>query len=391
MECGSRYTWTLTFSFLFLKIFIVLLSKYGANSVCINERETKKRIFHTLFSSVCFSHFDISLQRHHMCCLILISLFVLYVAYRIYQRDNPPPDVNPRGKYVLITGCDTGFGHQLAIELDEQGFNVLAGVYNKDNQSSLQNKLSSKATVFPLDITKSDEVDAAFKLVQEKTNTLHALVNNAGIDQDAPIDWMTLDFMRNMLEVNFFAQVQMVKTFLPLLITKRDSRVVNLCSVAGYLAAPTMSSYSASKYAFEAFSDCLRREMQPWGLRVSIIEPGFMRTPLIEGHVERMRKIWNESPVEIRRRWGQDYLEHILERRSNNFFIYLAEDPMKVVNALQHAVSNSQPSIRYRPGWQSSCFFFPFSMIPAAITDAFIYYSRGRNVTPDGVIRQIQS
>ena len=90
--------------------------------------------------------------------------------------------------------------------------------------------------------------------------------------------------MRKVMDVNFFGHVAMTKKFLPLLVAKRDSRVVNICSVAGYLTKPGMSSYSASKYALESFSDCLRREMAVWGLRVSIIEPGFMRTAIVEGH-----------------------------------------------------------------------------------------------------------
>ncbi|CAF4138518.1 unnamed protein product, partial [Adineta steineri] len=311
-----------------------------------------------------------------------------HTCYRLYQHLYLSKDINPNGKYVLITGCDTGFGHTLAIELDKQGFNVFAGIYNQENQISFQNKLSSRAIVFHLDITQSSHIDAAYKLVKEKTNTLHALVNNAGIDQDCLIDWITLDFMRKMMEVNFFGHVSMTKTFLPLLITKQDSRVVNLCSVAGYMVAPTMSSYCASKFAFEAFSDCLRREMHAWKLHVSIIEPGYMRTPIVEGHVETMKKLWNELPVDTKDRWGEDYLNNIVNKRSNNLFIYLAENPMKVVRALQHAVTNTHPNIRYRPGWQSSLIFFPLSMLPAWFADFILYYGLGANVTPAGVYKQ---
>jgi NAD(P)-dependent dehydrogenase (short-subunit alcohol dehydrogenase family) len=290
----------------------------------------------------------------------------------------------------LITGCDTGFGHTLAIELDKQGFNVFAGVYNQENQNSLQNKLSSSAIVFCLDITQPAHIEAAYKIVKEKTNTLHALVNNAGIDQDGLIDWITLDFMRKMMEVNFFGHVAMTKTFLPLLITKRNSRVINLCSVAGYLTAPSMSSYCASKFALESFSDCLRREMHPWGLYVSIIEPGYMRTPIIEGHIETMRNMWDKLPVDVKDRWGENYLKNLIRKRSNNIFIYLAENPIRVVRALQHAVANTVPHIRYRPGWQSSLLFFPLSMIPAWLTDFILDKGRGSNVTPAGVHQQLK-
>jgi NAD(P)-dependent dehydrogenase (short-subunit alcohol dehydrogenase family) len=322
--------------------------------------------------------------------LIIILLLIPYISYQLYQYFYPSPNIDPHGKYVLISGCDTGFGHTLAIELDKQGFNVLASVYNEENQISLKSKLSQHATVFCLDITQPTQIDAAYEIVKEKTNTLHALVNNAGIDQDGLIDWITLDFMRKMMEVNYFGHVAMTKKFLPLLLTKRGSRVINLCSVAGYLVAPSMSSYCATKFAFESFSDCLRREMHPWGLHVSIIEPSYMRTPIIEGHVQTMRKTWDELPIEVKERWGEDYLNNLMNKRSNNLFIHFAENPIRVVHALQHAVINTVPCIRYRPGWQSSLLFFPLSMIPAWITDFMMNKGRGPNVTPAGVYKQIK-
>lgn len=324
-----------------------------------------------------------------MCSIIIVCL-VLYLSYRVYQYLFPSPNIDPRGKYVLISGCDTGFGHLLAIELDKQGFNVLATVYNEKNQESLKNKLSANATVFPLDITQPSQIEEAYQIVKEKTNTLHALVNNAGIDQDGLIDWITLDFMRKMMEVNFFGHVAMTKKFLPLLITKRHSRVVNLCSVAGFLAPSSMSAYCASKFAFESFSDCLRREMHPWGLHVSIVEPGYMRTPIIEGQVEAMRKIWNDASSDVRERWGQAYFNNIADKRTNNIFIHFAENPMVVAKAMQDAVMNTKPRIRYRPGWQSKYLFFPLAMIPAWICDIMLHNLRGRNVIPAGVSKQMK-
>ncbi|CAF1406592.1 unnamed protein product [Adineta ricciae] len=183
---------------------------------------------------------------------LLSTAIILYVGYRLYRHFVPTPNIDPKGKYVLISGCDTGFGNQLALELDKKGFNVLAGVYSTDNVTSFKDKLSSRATVFRLDITKQEDIDAALELVQSKTKVLHALVNNAGISGGYLIDWTTVETMRRVMDVNFFGHVAMTKTFLPLLIAKRDSRVVNICSVAGYLAAPGMASYCASKYAFEA-------------------------------------------------------------------------------------------------------------------------------------------
>ena len=316
-------------------------------------------------------------------------LIILYVTYRLYQHLFPPPNIHPTGKYVLISGCDSGFGHALAIELDKQGFNVLAGVYHEDSEESLTHQLSTRATVFRLDVTESEEIDAAYEMVKGKTSSLHALVNNAGVGRGGLIDWTPTDFIRQTMEVNFFGQVEMIKKFLPLLLAKRGSRVINMCSIAGYLAGPGTSAYSASKFAFEAFSDSLRREMHVWGLHVSIIEPGFMRTPIIEGHEHALKALWTELSQDTQDRWGEDFFHLLSAHIATDPFILNAENPHKVIKALQHAVMNSAPRIRYRPGWQSSLFFFPLSVLPAWIVDYLTIHVRGLNVPPAGVLKQI--
>ncbi|CAF4925458.1 unnamed protein product, partial [Rotaria socialis] len=309
-------------------------------------------------------------------------------SYRLYQHFYPTPNISPNGKYILISGCDTGFGHGLAIELDRQGFNVLAGVFSPDNISSLQKELSSRATVFRLDITKQDDIDAAFELVKEKTQVLHGLVNNAGISISGYVDWMSMESLHKVMDVNFFGHVGMTKKFLPLLIAKRDSRVVNICSVAGYLALSNMTAYCASKYALESFSDCLRREMVPWGLRVSIIEPGFMRTKIIEGDGRSFSDFWQNLSTDVQERWGEDFTKARLVAARNNLFLKHAEDPMKVVRALQHAVANTMPHIRYRPGWQSSMIFFPLSMLPAWSVDWFFGKLMKSTLAPASISKQ---
>jgi len=313
---------------------------------------------------------------------------ILYVGYRLYQHLFPPPNINPNAKYVLISGCDSGFGHALAIELDKKGFYVLAGVYNPDNEEPLTSHLSTRATVFCLDITQENEIDAAYDMVAEKTNTLHALVNNAGIVKGGLIDWTTVESMRKTMDINFFGHVTMTKKFLPLLISRRGSRVVNICSVAGYVAGPGIAAYSASKFALEAFSDSLRREMYTWGLHVSIIEPGFMRTPIIEGQEHALRDLWAEINDETKERWGEDFFHSLITHTKKNPFVLNAENPNKVLKSLRHAIMNTAPCIRYRPGWQSKLFFFPLSMLPAWMADYVLIKTRGLDTLPAGIIKQ---
>ncbi|CAF0743689.1 unnamed protein product [Adineta ricciae] len=323
-----------------------------------------------------------------MCLLIGLIIFV-YVSYRLYQHFFPTPDINPSGKYVLISGCDSGFGHGLAIELDKQGFNVFAGVLTANSKDSLSKSLSTRATIFQLDITREEDIEAAYQLVSNKTKVLHALVNNAGIGAGGYIDWISLQFIRRMMDVNFFGHVAMTKKFIPLLIAKRDSRVVNICSVAGYLTKPGMAAYSASKYALEAFSDALRREMAVWGLRVSIIEPGFMRTNIVEGHDKSLRSLWNGLNDDVKDRWGEEELNKQIGQVQDNIFMKKAEDPTKVVQALKHAVMNSVPRIRYRPGWQSSYIMFPISRGPAWLADILMIRPSLKGTLPAGLRTQL--
>jgi NAD(P)-dependent dehydrogenase (short-subunit alcohol dehydrogenase family) len=320
--------------------------------------------------------------------LLIIFTCLLNFLYSIYRYFFPSPNIDPKGKYVLISGCDSGFGHALAIKLDQQGFNVFAGVFNSNNETLLRNTLSKQATIFCLDITKQEDIDKAYDLVKEKTNTLHALVNNAGISTSGYIDWMTMESMRKIMDVNFFGHVAMTKKFLPLLIPKRYSRVVNICSVAGIVTVPMKSAYSASKYALESFSDCLRREMTPWGLYVSIIEPGPMRTPIIEGHDQIINEVWNKLSIDVQERWGENFLKIQTKNLINSFVYRHAENPDKVVEVLEHAVKNSKPEIRYQPGWQSKFFFFPLSILPDWLTDFILIQTTNSDVKPAGLQKQ---
>jgi len=322
---------------------------------------------------------------------IIGFVLLLFVGYELYRYFFPAPNIDPRGKYVLISGCDTGFGNALALELDKQGFNVFAGVYSADSKDSLRNQLSSRATIFSLDIARQQDIDSAYKMIKEKTNTLHALVNNAGIATGGHIDWITVESMRQVMDINFFGHVEMTKTFLPLLITKRDSRVVNITSVSGFLAAPSCSAYCASKYALESFSDCLRREMSVWGLHVSIVEPGVMRTPILRKHGQAGRQVRAQLSADVKERWGDEFFEYRFEKAKPNYLVKLAEDPIKVVRVLQHAVMSTAPCIRYRPGWQAKLVWFPLSIIPAWLADFYFEKMGGSPILPIGVNKQLNA
>ncbi|CAF1406567.1 unnamed protein product [Adineta ricciae] len=320
--------------------------------------------------------------------LLIILGVIYYCSYRIYHLYFlPSTNIDPTGKYVLISGCDTGVGHLLAVELDKQGFHVLAGIHNLDNFSALNDKLSPRATVFRLDITKQDEIDAVFQIICSKTNTLHALVNNAGIADGYLIDWTSVETIRRVMDVNYFGAVAMTKTCLPLLIAKRSSRVVNVSSISGYVSFAGTSAISASNHALEAFSDCLRREMRQWDLHVSIIEPGAMRTAFIDNLDHRIDNLWRQLSEVVHDRYGDIFFHNTILQVKNSSVIVGAENPYKAVLAIQHAISNSSPAIRYRPGWQSTLFFLLSYICSTQIMDFLL--NLGEASIPAGVRHQL--
>ncbi|CAF4805582.1 unnamed protein product, partial [Rotaria sp. Silwood2] len=131
------------------------------------------------------------------------------------------------------------------------------------------------------------------------------------------------------------------------------------------------------------------REMAVWGLRVSIIEPGFMRTAIVEGHDESLRTLWDGLDDDVKDRWGEQFLDKQVQSIKNDIFMKNAENPAKVVQALKHAVMNTTPRIRYRPGWQSSCIMFPLSRCPAWLTDYLMIRPSLKGVPPAGTHKQL--
>lgn len=256
---------------------------------------------------------------------------------------------------MLISGCDTGFGRLFAVQLAKDGYSVLAGCLTDAGAKALKEEAPAVDTII-LDITKEQDIKNAAKAVEARGGHLHALINNAGINQGLLVEWTTMEQYRRVMEVNYFGHVAMTKAVLPFLgnshldhpTSKRRARIVNIISASGFLAAPGMSAYTASKHAMEGWSTALRREYLEWGVHVAIVEPGFMRTPLVLNCHNEAGRIWDTLPAEVQDRFGRDYFDY--EHGKVADIIKAAEDPIKVVRDVQHAVSSTQPNICYTPG-----------------------------------------
>ncbi len=176
-------------------------------------------------------------------------------------------------KTVLITGASTGIGEACALWLQDRGYRVFAGVRKSTDAEALQQKSKGHLTPVLLDVADEASIREAVQFVLTQEPKLEGLVNNAGIAVAGPLEFVPLQELRRVLEVNVVGQVAVTQAFLPLLREARG-RVVLMSSISGRVAAPLMGPYAASKFALEAIGDALRRELAPWGIEVSIIEPG---------------------------------------------------------------------------------------------------------------------
>ncbi len=179
---------------------------------------------------------------------------------------------------VVITGASTGIGRETARRLTSSGFEVYGTVRRPDDADSLR---ADGVTPVTLDVTDLASILAARQRVRASLGErpLVGLVNNAGAPAAGPLEFLPLEELRQVLEVNVVGVVAVTQAFLPDL-RRSSGRIVNISSVSGRIALPFIGPYAASKFALEALSDSLRRELLSSGVKLIVIEPGSVRTPI---------------------------------------------------------------------------------------------------------------
>ena len=184
---------------------------------------------------------------------------------------------------VVITGASTGIGEACALHLDQLGWRVFAGVRKDSDGEALQRKASPRLMPVRIDVTDAASIAGAREIVARELGDrgLDGLVNNAGVVVAGPLEFVPMDDLRRQLEINVIGQIAVTQAFLSFVRTARG-RIVNIGSVSGKMATPFVGPYAASKFAMEALTDALRCELRPWGIQVSIVEPGSIATPIWE-------------------------------------------------------------------------------------------------------------
>src|SRR5215475_3780385 len=278
--------------------------------------------------------------------------------------------VQPSSRFVVITGASTGIGAGCATGCAQQGMTVFAGVRDLRAGEALQGKGGAAIIPLQLDVTDGDSIKQAAETVGQHVGGtgLGGLVNNAGISIGSPLELIPLAQLRKQLEVNVIGQIAVTQAFLPLLRRGRG-RIVNMGSIAGRGTIPLMGPYSASKFALEALTDALRMELQPWGIPVSVIEPGATATPIWEKSINAAKDLEALADVTAASRYRETMIgvkEAVMKAAAR------AIPPDAVVRAVVHALTAPRPRTRYLVGTDAKIRAWMVKWLPDRLNDRLL-------------------
>jgi NAD(P)-dependent dehydrogenase (short-subunit alcohol dehydrogenase family) len=271
---------------------------------------------------------------------------------------------------VLITGASSGIGEACALKMSRLGYHVFAGVRSESDGQHLTEQAGGELTPVMLDVTDQQMITDALASIDEALDgaPLKGLVNNAGIVVCGPLETLPLDALRKQLEINVVGQIAITQAFLPLL-RRGEGRIVNMSSISGAIASPYLGPYCASKFALEALSDSLRMELRGSTVKVSLVEPASVATPIWEKSLASADELAEQVPQERLKPYEAD-LDAIRATIGDLAKGQLAME--KVVDAVVHAISAPRPKTRYYLKATTRLCFRSMRMLPDWIRDKIV-------------------
>jgi NAD(P)-dependent dehydrogenase (short-subunit alcohol dehydrogenase family) len=259
---------------------------------------------------------------------------------------------------AAITGCDSGIGASLARIFTDTGYTVIISYLDRNPFEGRPNVIAGR-----LDLRDEGQIISFAALVEKYCrgeNSLDFFINNAGVALGGPFENIPLDVYRAVFEINFFGLVSLTRKIIPCLIKSRGRLVIN-GSMAGRIALPFLSPYTASKYALEGWCDSIRRELNPFGIRTILLEPGGIATP-----------IWNKALEQDSSFADQKYSASLLKFREN--FIMAGNKGMntdKAAAQIYRFITRKKPGARYIVA-DSRLLSFMETLMPDSLLDALV-------------------
>jgi NAD(P)-dependent dehydrogenase (short-subunit alcohol dehydrogenase family) len=276
---------------------------------------------------------------------------------------------------VVVTGASSGIGRACVSRMIQSGWRVFATVRKVEDRDKLLSEGHADLIPVIVEITDRDSIIRAADQVtaQLQNRGLEGLVNVAGIGMVRPLAYATAADLREIFDINVFGQIAVTQAFLPLLHRARG-RIVNISSVGAHIAIPFASLLNASKSAFGSFSDALRLELRPFGVRVCTVEPGAIKTPAVEKTLGNIETVVNALPARGAAQYGK-MLSSVVSRAHKREMN--GSPPEVVARAVHHALTARRPRIRYLVGKDARFLATLPRILPDWLLDAFLLRAMG--------------
>jgi NAD(P)-dependent dehydrogenase (short-subunit alcohol dehydrogenase family) len=262
-------------------------------------------------------------------------------------------------KVVLVTGASSGVGQSTARLLSQRGYRVFGTSRNPVSTEPVQS-----VEMLSLDVRANDSVTSCVETVLSRGSGLDVLINNAGYELAGALEELSLDEARAQFETNFFGVMRMVNAVLPFMRRQKRGHIINVSSLSGLSPIPFLGIYSASKFALEGYTEALRHEVKPFNIRVSMAEPGFLKTPMMSH-----RQV-GASPMPEYEPWRERALSAIRGHEEKGL------GPEAVAEVLLAIISSKTPRLRYLVGSQAKSVarlrrLFPAGMFEMGVRRTF--------------------
>jgi NAD(P)-dependent dehydrogenase (short-subunit alcohol dehydrogenase family) len=241
---------------------------------------------------------------------------------------------------VIVTGTSSGLGLETALTLGRRGHTVFATMRNPARSPELAGKVAEEKLpihISVIDVDSDESVKRGMAQIFAQAGHIDALVNNAGVAREGSTEDMPLSVFRAVMETNYFGALRCIQAVVPQMRERRSGCIVNISSISGRISTTPFGAYSASKYALEAMSEALAQEMKQFGVRVAIVEPGIIDTPLARS----LEEVDHDGPYSHQ------------SRRFTRLFVTSLQDPAKpslVANKVAEIIEGESWQLRYPVG-----------------------------------------
>lgn len=268
---------------------------------------------------------------------------------------------------ALVTGASSGIGEATALKLKAQGYTVYAAARRVDRMQSLAD---AGAHVLAMDVTDDASMQAAMTRIIAESGRIDVLVNNAGYGSYGSVEDVPLSEARAQFDVNVFGAVRLTQLALPHMRAQRSGTIVNITSMGGKIHTPLGAWYHGTKFALEAISDCLRMEVQPFGIDVVVVEPGGIKTEWADIAADKLREVSGKGPYAGQAKAMAESMVGDGSRKRQS-------PPELIADTIYKAVSARRPRTRYAVGFGAKPMIFMRSLLSDRAFDGFMRMATG--------------